>query len=61
MSMIRQQQLKEAVPPKQTPGEHSDNASSGPPSLFLVFLAEKWVENTILRPMSLDSSNYLSN
>ena len=59
--MTRQQQLKEAVPPNQTPRERSDNASLGPPSLFLVFLAENWVENITLRPLSHDWSNYLSN
>ena len=59
--MTRRQQLKEVVPPNQTPRERSDNASSGPPSLFLVFLAENWVENTTLKPPSPDWSNYLSN
>ena len=61
MSMIRQQQLKEFVPPNQNPGERSDNASSGPLSLFLVFLAKNWVENATVRPMSPDWSNYFSN
>ena len=59
--MTRRQQLKEVVPPNQTPGERSDNASSGPPSLFLVFLDENWVENETVRHLSLDWSNYLSN
>ena len=59
--MIRQQQLKEVVPPNQTPGEHSNNASSRPPSLSLVFLAENWVENATIKPLSPDWFNYLSN
>ena len=59
--MTRRQQLKEAIPPNQSPGECSNNASLGPPSLFLVFLAENWVENITLRPLSPDWSNYLSN
>ena len=45
MLRIRGQQLKEAVPPYQSLGECSNNTSSGPLSLFLVFLVEKWVEN----------------
>ena len=59
--MTRRQQHKEAVSPNQTPGDRSDIASSGPPSLFLVFLAENWVENATVRPLSPDWSNYLSN
>ena len=50
MSMIQRQQLKEAIPPNQSLGERSYNASSGPPSMFLVLLAEYWVENITLRP-----------
>ena len=48
--MTRRQQLKEAIPSYQSPGERSNNASSGPWSLFLVFLAENWVENTTVEP-----------
>ena len=59
--MIRRQQLKEAIPPNPTPGERSDNASSGPSSLFLVFLAKNWVENATIRPLSPNWSNYFSN
>ena len=59
--MTRRKKIKEVVPPNQTLGERSDNASSGPPSLLLVFFVENWVENTTVRPLSLDWSNYLSN
>ena len=61
MLRTRRQQLKEAVPPYQSPGERSNNASSGPPSLFLVFLDENWVKNATVKPLSLDWFNYLSN
>ena len=47
--MTRRQQLKEAVTPNQTPRECSDNAFSGPQSLFLVFLAENWVETATVK------------
>ena len=53
--------LKEVVPPNQNLREHSENASLGPPSLFLVFLAENWVENATIKPLSPDWFNYLSN
>ena len=61
MLSTKRQQLEEAVPPYQTSGERSNNASSGPPSLFLVFLAENSMEIAIVKPLSPDWFNYLSN
>ena len=53
----RRQQRQEAVPPYQTPRERSNNTSSRPLSLFLVFLAENWWRCKQQNPLSTDQFN----
>ena len=57
----RQQQRQEVVPPYQNPGEHSNNASSGPPSLFLVFLAENQWRMQIVDQSNISIKHYALN